>query len=266
MLAGEAAAELDAHFENGRARFLGFDPLLIVVDVVEDQRMHVAVAGVKDIGDPKPERGANLAGALKRLRQLAGRHRAVHADIIGDPAGRPERRLAPFPDLGALHRRHRFAHGAHIVRFGDRADPGQHRPYLGVRALDLDDQHRLDIERIAGVGEILADVDRRLVHVLHRHRNDAGADDRGDALARVLDRIEAEQNRARPFRQRNEAHDRLGHDAQLALGAADEAEEVVAGRVHRLAADIEDLAVQGDEARAEEIVGGDAVLEAVGAA
>ena len=53
---------------------------------------------------------------------------------------------------------------------------------------------------------------------------------------------------------------------ELALGAADEAEEVVAGRVHRLAADIEDLAVQGDEARAEEIVGGDAVFEAMGAA
>ena len=53
---------------------------------------------------------------------------------------------------------------------------------------------------------------------------------------------------------------------KLALGAADKPEEVIAGRVHRLAADIEDFAVQGDEARAEEIVGCDAVFEAMGAA
>ena len=55
VLAGEAAAEIDAHFENRRAGLLGFDPLLIVVDVIEDQRMHVAVAGVEDIGDPEPK-------------------------------------------------------------------------------------------------------------------------------------------------------------------------------------------------------------------
>ena len=97
------------------------------------------------------------------------------------------------------------------------------------------------------MGEILADVDRRLVHVLHRHRNDAGADDRRDALAGVLGRIETEQDRPRPFRQGNEADDRFGHDPELTLGPADEAEQVVAGRVHRLAADIEDFAVEGDQ-------------------
>ena len=46
---------------------------------------------------------------------------------------------------------------------------------LGLRALDLDDEQRLDVERIAGVGEGLADLDRRPVHVLDRDRDDAAS-------------------------------------------------------------------------------------------
>ena len=48
---------------------------------------------------------------------------------------------------------------------GDRGDPLDQVGDLGLRALDLDDQQRLDVERIAGMGEGLADLDRRPVHV-----------------------------------------------------------------------------------------------------
>ena len=57
---------------------------------------------------------------------------------------------------------------------------------LLVGALHLDDQQRLDVERIAGLGERLADVDRRPVHELDGHGDDARADDGGDALAGSL--------------------------------------------------------------------------------
>ncbi len=73
------------------------------------------------------------------------------------------------------------------------------RRHFGLAALDLDDQHRLDVEGIAGMGEILGDMDRGLVHIFHRHRQDAGADDRGDALAGGVGRIEPEQHRPRAF-------------------------------------------------------------------
>ena len=67
------------------------------------------------------------------------------------------------------------------MRPRDLDDAGQGGIHLGVRALDLDDQQRLDIERIAGMGERLADLDGRLVHELHGDGHDAGADDGGDA-------------------------------------------------------------------------------------
>ena len=56
---------------------------------------------------------------------------------------------------------------------------------LDARTVEFDDQQRLDIERIAGMDEILGGVDRRPVHHLHAARDDAGADDVGDALRRA---------------------------------------------------------------------------------
>ncbi len=53
------------------------------------------------------------------------------------------------------------------------AQPPQQIILLFRAALDFDDQHRLRIQRIAGMREILAGVDRRTVHELQRHRNDA---------------------------------------------------------------------------------------------
>ena len=51
VLAGEAAADFDAEAQNVFACLLGFALLFRIVDVVEDQRMHVAVAGVEDVGN-----------------------------------------------------------------------------------------------------------------------------------------------------------------------------------------------------------------------
>ena len=48
---------------------------------------------------------------------------------------------------------------------------------LRLRAVELDDQQGLGVERIAGVDEGLGRVDRRAVHHLHPARDDAGADD-----------------------------------------------------------------------------------------
>ena len=117
------------------------------------------------------------------------------------------------------------------------------------------------------MGEGLADVDRRPVHVLHRDRDDAGADDRRDAGAGVLDGVEAHQRRARALGGAQDAHHRLGDDAELALGAADEAEEVVARGCRDapppISTTVPSISTMRD---AEEVVGGHAVLQAVRAA
>ena len=140
------------------------------------------------------------------------------------------------------------------------------RRHLGFAPLDLDDQHRLDVERIAGVGEVLADRDRRPVHVFHRHRHDARADDRRDAAARVGAGIEAEQHRARAFGGADQLDRRLDDDAELPLRAADQAEPVEAGGVEFRAAEVEDVAVERDQPDAEQVVDRHAVFQAMRAA
>jgi hypothetical protein len=60
--------------------------------------------------------------------------------------------------------------------------------------------------------------------------------------------------------------DDLGDDAERPLGADGEACEVVAGRIRRPAAQPDDTAFRRDDFEAEDVVGGGAVAEAVGAA
>jgi hypothetical protein len=59
---------------------------------------------------------------------------------------------------------------------------------------------------------------------------------------------------------------RGGGDAEGALGADDGAQQVVAGGVRRQPAELHDVALRGDQLRAEDVVAGEAVLEAVRAA
>ncbi len=69
---------------------------------------------------------------------------------------------------------------------GDRLDAGDQVIDLGLRTVELDDQQRLDVERIAGMHEFLGGMDRRPVHHLHAAGDDAGADDLGHAFAGIL--------------------------------------------------------------------------------
>ena len=45
---------------------------------------------------------------------------------------------------------------------------------LGRRSVELDDQQRLDVERIAGMDELFDGRDRRTIHDLHAAGNDSG--------------------------------------------------------------------------------------------
>ena len=56
MLAGENAADFDAQPEDIGAESLRALQLARLVGVVENQRMQVAVAGMKDIGDTQADR------------------------------------------------------------------------------------------------------------------------------------------------------------------------------------------------------------------
>src|SRR4051812_21046974 len=70
VLAGEAAADLDAELQDVVARPLGLFHLARLVDVEQDQRVQVAVAGVEHVGHAEPLRAADLVDALQHMRQL----------------------------------------------------------------------------------------------------------------------------------------------------------------------------------------------------
>src|SRR3546814_5305418 len=65
MLAGQHAADLDAELQDVGAEVLRLLQLARLVGVVEDERMQVAVAGVKDVGDAQAVARAELAHALQ---------------------------------------------------------------------------------------------------------------------------------------------------------------------------------------------------------
>ena len=125
---------------------------------------------MEHVGDAKAVACDDLGGARQNMGQLPGRHRAVHADVVGDAARRPEGGLAALPDQGGLHGGPAFANDLNAMRMGDLDDALQLGVHFYGRSLDFDDQHGGDIERIAGLGEGLADLDGGLVHEFHRHR------------------------------------------------------------------------------------------------
>ena len=263
MLAGEAAADLDAELEDGVARFLRLLQFAGFVDVEQDERVQVAVARMEHVGDAQAVARADRADAFQDQRQLPGRDGAVHADVVRDPAGGAEGRFAALPDRRALGLALRDLQARRVEGLRDRDDAGEHVLAFLVGALDLDDEHRLGIARVAGLREILGDQDRLAVHVFHGDRDDAGRDDRRRAGPGILHRGEAEQGWARALRAAQDAHRRLCDDAELPLRAADEAEQVVARGVEMLAADLHHGAVMGDEGDAHEVVGGDPVFQAM---
>ena len=150
---------------------------------------------------------------------------------------------------------------------GDRLDARDQVIDLGLRPVELDDQQRLDVERIAGMHEFLGRVDRRPVHHLHAAGNDAGADDAARRSRRrpPIDAKPISTARAvSGFLQ--DAHGDLGDDAEQALRAGDDAEQIVAAGVEMLAADAHDLAGHQHHLAAEHVVGGHAVFQAMHAA
>ena len=68
VLAGDAATDLDAKFEDLAADGLGAFQLAGYVGIEEDQRVHVAVAGVEHVGHAQ----AVLFGQLGDAAQYAG--------------------------------------------------------------------------------------------------------------------------------------------------------------------------------------------------
>ena len=137
---------------------------------------------------------------------------------------------------------------------------------LGFRTLDLDDQQRLHIGGVPGMGKVFAGDDCRLVHELHGDRQNARLDDIGHTGTRHLIGIETKQDGSRPLGLGQDFQNSLGNHAELAFRTANDAQEIKARRIEMGTAHLNNLAVHHHHGHAEKIVGRHAVFQAMGTA
>ena len=229
--------------------------------------MQVAVAGVEHVHDAQAVLLGQRPHLGQHLDQAAARHRAVEAHVVGtDLADRRERRLAAGPEQHALLLVLADPHRGRAALAGDRRHALDQVVDLDRRAVQLDDQQALDVERVARADIGLGALDGVGVHHLHAARNDAGGDHRGDAVGRARLGREAQQHGARRRRLAQQAHRDLGDDAQQPFRAGHQAHQVVALGVEVLAAQPHHFAGHQHHLDAKKVVGRESVLQAVHAA
>ena len=114
--------------------------------------------------------------------------------------------------------------------------------------------------------ELLDRARGRLVHQLEARGHDPGGDDRRHRGAGADDVVERGERDLRLLRLGAELDRDLGDDGEQSFGAVDQREQVVAGAVERIAAELDDLAGDEHGAHALDVVHGEPVLEAMDAA
>src|SRR5206468_8514951 len=99
VLAGQDATHFDRKLEDIRAKSLGPLDLVGLVGIVKNERVKVAVAGVKDVRQAEAVVIGQRAHPGQDLGYTRPWDRAVHAIVIGrDPPDRRERSLAAGPE------------------------------------------------------------------------------------------------------------------------------------------------------------------------
>ena len=133
-------------------------------------------------------------------------------------------------------------------------------------AVELDEKERFGALGIVRMERLLGRLDREPVHHLDRGRQDPGRDDRRDRLAGRVDRPERRELRAHGLGLADDSQRDLGRDPERPLGTDEGTEQVGPVGVEGLAAELDDLAVRKHDGEAGDVVDGESVLEAVGAA
>ena len=137
---------------------------------------------------------------------------------------------------------------------------------LRGRAVQLDDEQCLDIERVADLDEGLGSMDRRTIHHFHAGWDDPGADHLGDTIGGILGRRKTDQQCPCRGRLGKNAHGDLGNDPQQPLGPGHDTKHIIIVGVEVLAAKSDDLAIHQHHFDAEDVVCGKPVLQAMHAA
>ena len=234
--------------------------------VVEHERMQVAVAGVEDARDPEPVLGAELGDPAQHLGQLRARNDAV-LDVVArrDPPHRRERRLAAAPDAVRAPRRVSAACSSNAPQSRQiRSTAAESSSDLRRGPVELDDQHRARAGRVARArrpprpprsssASIISIAAGRIPAAITCETASPAA----SVVANAASSVRTVSGDAQ------DAHGDPHGDPERALGADERAEQVGARVVAR---ERHELAVRQHDVGREDVVDGEAVLQAVRAA
>ena len=160
-----------------------------------------------------------------------------------------EGRLAALPEQRPLLRVGGGADLPGAVLAADAVERGEVLVDLRGDAVELDDQDRPGVLRVAGVDRGLGGLDRQPVHDLHRGGQDPRGDDGGHGRAGMVGRVEGRELRDDRLRPPQEPERDLGRDPERPLRADEHAEQVGAGRLEARAAEPDELAVREHDGR-----------------
>ena len=264
VLARERAAELDRTAEDVVHRLVDALRLLLVAQVADDRRVHVAVACMTERADRDVVILCRLLDDGEECRNLASRHGRIFDERRRTQLRKARKRhAASRPELFLVLRvagKRDLACVVFLQNLHDlvRLVLDDHR-----MTVDLDEEDRVSVRRQADVHEVLDRADRRVVKDFERRRDDLRGDDARDGASRILDSIEDRDHALRLLRRRNELQESLRDDAERAFRTREELRHVVARDIlDVLAARMQHIAVREDDFETLHIVLRDAVLEA----
>ena len=138
----------------------------------------------------------------------------------------------------------------------------EERRDFGGRPVELDDQHGVGSREVR-VDRGLSSADRERVHHLHRGGNDSRANHLGHGRPASVDRVERRQQRLHRFGAPQDSNGDARDDGERAFRSDDQAEQIRSRRIGELAAEVHELAVGQHRLDAEDVMDGEAVLQAV---
>ena len=187
VFAGETAADFDAVANDFGRGLHGALELLVVAEIVENDGMEVAIAGVEDVADVEAELIADFLYAAQSLRELRTRNHAVKdVDAGGDAAESAEGIFAAFPEKVALFVVAGRADFAGFVRATDFVDDGGLRGDGFQHAFDFKEKHGARIHRKPGVDVVFDDAEGPAIEHFAGRGRDAAGGDVGDGFAGVV--------------------------------------------------------------------------------
>ena len=130
-----------------------------------------------------------------------------------------------------------------------------------TQAIDLDQQHGRAIKRKSRVHVILDRANGPPIHHLARSRRDATRRNLDHGLRRVIDRFVDREQSLRRFGQPRKFHRDFGHQSESAFGADEKPGEIVARRIERGAAKMNEFAARQHDLKRQHMIRRHAISE-----